>query len=223
MGVPNSIRGVISQVHATIYRGRDHNLYVKDGGTSPSMNGLFVAGRRIYDEPVELREGAEIYLLPRQDGWALYLSCPVESEIDLSDPRATPTLGFENEVLRTQLDRCDRKIESLNNITEELSSRLSLYEQQTLSLRDALGKQGRLLQQQHRANQDQDRRLRSLRLVLILLAILGFVGGWMALGGDAESLEMIEKAILLVITLVSAFAGLSGGPLDALAGGRKKD
>ncbi|MEM6353594.1 MAG: FHA domain-containing protein [Cyanobacteria bacterium P01_D01_bin.14] len=192
----------LSRYHATIYR-NDGDLWIKDGAQAPSENGIYVGGRRIQN-PVRLYPGAEVELVPGIEGYRLFVICPPNGDSD-----DFPTIGFEKEILQQELTVSDQKIEELTWTVSELQKKLNgtVKAAQTLNLKvNAVTVE---LKKQRQANDRQDRRLRFLKRLLLGVALVTAAATWLLLGGNTETLDLIGKGIISIISLVGAIASLN--------------
>ena len=192
----------LSRVHATLYREGD-DIWLRDGNGKPSTNGLFFNSRRIYN-PVRLYPGIQIDIFPEVKGYHLY----VEYEATGGDGSEFATLGLEHEFLAQELKTADERVEELTWVVADPKKRLEVNSKEDYSLKQAIGEINTALSDQKLQKNALSKQVRQLRRILIGIAVVMVALSWLLFGGDAESLELVGKAVISLVGLFGVVMGV---------------
>ena len=191
----------LSRVHATLYREGD-DIWLRDGNGKPSTNGLFFNSRRIYN-PVRLYPGIQIDIFPEVKGYHLY----VQYEAKGGDGSEFTTLGLEHEFLAQELKTADERVEELTWVVADLKKRLEVNSREDHLLKEAIGKINTDLSDQKLQKNALSKQVKQLRRILIGIAVVMVASVWLLFGGDAESLELVGKAVVSLAGLFGVVMG----------------
>lgn len=185
--LPQEFWGLLSRIHATIYRSGDV-IYLSDGhGDRPSGHGCYVNGRRIYDDQ-RIYEGVEIDLLLQSNACRLYVTWTARRPENISN---LPTLEIQRDTALMESAELEVKIVDLSDKLAEMEKTVCELDSQ---LKDV-----------HLVNRQQDRRLRHLRWIGFLLIALGSVVIWLFLGQDMSGLR---ESLDLAVGIAGILAGV---------------
>lgn len=198
----------LSKIQATLYQEGDA-IFLKDGGVKPSANGIFFKGRRTY-APIELYQGIEIELFPKAGDYHLLVAWPFDKAIVTE----AETLIRERETLQKELMVADGEVERLTWTVSELEKKLNQNVQFSQKLNQRMRLVLEKLKQQQKSNQIQDQRLKLLKRVLVGFAIAAFAATWLMLGGDAETITLLGKLTISILSFLGLITGLKNGELS---------
>lgn len=198
----------LSKVQATVYE-EEGDIFIKDGGTRPSSNGIYYKGRRTY-APIQLYEGIEVELFPQAGDFHLYVTWPFEkAEVIEAD-----TLIIERENLENQLEGAGEEVTRLTWVVSELERRLNQNSEASEVLNRKMQAVYNELRKQQQSNKRQDKRLKLLKRLLIIFCVVCFAATWLMLGGDQETLVIVGKAIISIASFVGIFFGVKPGDIE---------
>ncbi|MBE9065138.1 FHA domain-containing protein [Leptolyngbya cf. ectocarpi LEGE 11479] len=199
----------LSKIQATVYE-KDGALFIKDGGTKPSSNGIYYKGRRTY-APIELYQGIEVELFPLAGGYHLYVAWPFKKEGIVE----ADTLIIERENLEIQLEGAGEEVTRLTLVVSDLETKLD----KTVQASHTLNRRTQVIYEELRKQQESkktlSKQLRLLKKLLIIFCVVSFIVAWLMLGGDQETLAVLGKAIISVASIIGFIFGIKPGDVDA--------
>lgn len=189
---PPRIRNTISQVQATIYRDENGDICVRDGNGRPSSNGIYVSQKYCY-KPVKLcgsdlkpTQAIHIDLVFPRKGYRCFLEwAPIRNE----NTDSHPTVNFDNEVLKGEIDAREEQIADLRLSIQTLESRVGFQDKQIDHQKTVNEKQDAALAR-HKST------LRRVKKLLLIIGAVVAVGSVMLLGMDAGTVKSIAEVVL---------------------------